>query len=188
MTGITMRDDEAAGDFGPLVFHTEGAEETGSFGAALASCLEAGDFIAVDGELASGKTRLIQGLGAGLGFHGQVTSPTFSILHLYESGRLPLYHFDLYRLAKPEELEGLGYEDYFYGDGVCAVEWSNLAAAYLPDRRIGLTMESFESAEETAVSSQDSSRRRIIVRIYGIDKKRSQEIVTCLKPFASCEK
>ncbi|MDR0469928.1 MAG: tRNA (adenosine(37)-N6)-threonylcarbamoyltransferase complex ATPase subunit type 1 TsaE [Peptococcaceae bacterium] len=116
-------------------------EETRAFGAAVASRLSAGDFVALDGDLASGKTCLVQGMAAGLGYQGRVTSPTFTLLHLYEGGRLPLYHFDVYRLKAPAELEGLGYEDYFYGDGVCVVEWSSLTEEYLPSRRVRLFLE-----------------------------------------------
>ena len=120
---------------------TKGPEGTRAFGAWLAERLAAGDFVELNGDLAAGKTCLVQGMALGLGYKGQVTSPTFTLLHLYEGGRLPLYHFDVYRLQTPEELEGLGYEDYFFGDGICVVEWGSLAGAYLPERRISLTME-----------------------------------------------
>jgi tRNA threonylcarbamoyladenosine biosynthesis protein TsaE len=140
-------------------FKTRAPEETKAFGALLAQRLAEGDFIALDGELASGKTCLVQGLAAGLGYAGQVTSPTFALLHLYEGGRLPLYHFDVYRLETPDELENIGYEEYFYGDGVCVVEWSNLTADYLPERRIGITLD--KGADEG---------RRITVALYGGDE------------------
>ena len=116
-------------------------EETQAFGAFMAACLEEGDFLALDGDLAAGKTCLTGGLASGLGFPGTVTSPTFSLLHIYTGGRLPLYHFDLFRLEAPVELEGLGYEEYFYGDGICE-EWSTLASEYLPARRIEVRLES----------------------------------------------
>ena len=140
-----------------LVFVTRSPDETRAFGAKLAESLAAGDFIVLDGAMASGKTCLTQGLAAGLGYRGPVTSPTFTLLHLYEGGRLPLYHFDVYRLPAPEELEGLGYEDYFFGDGVCVVEWGALAADYLPARRIGITLE----------NGEEPDTRRLIVTLYG---------------------
>jgi len=123
-------------------FISHGPEDTKAFGVSLAATLKPGDFIALDGALGAGKTCLAQGLAEGLGYQGPVTSPTFTLLHIYEGGRLPLYHFDLYRLASPRELEGLGYEDYFYGDGVCVVEWAGLAPEYLPPRRICIHLES----------------------------------------------
>jgi tRNA threonylcarbamoyladenosine biosynthesis protein TsaE len=140
-----------------MTFHTAGPEATQAFGARLAEGLEAGDFIALEGGLGAGKTCLVQGLALGLGYGGPVTSPTFSLLQSYEGGRLPLHHFDVYRLARPEELEGIGYEEYFYGDGVAAVEWSNEAAAYLPASRIELKL--------TAAAAQN--QRRIALRLLG---------------------
>ena len=139
-----------------VVFMSKSPEETRAIGALLAETLVTGDFIALDGELASGKTCFVQGLAAGLGYSGQATSPTFTLLHLYEGGRLPLYHFDVYRLTGQEELEGLGYEDYFYSDGVCAVEWSARIPDYLPERRIGIT---FERAS--------AGGHRLTMRLYG---------------------
>jgi len=152
---------------GVLTLETEGPEETRALGVYLAEKLEAGDFIALDGELASGKTCLVQGLAEGLGYRGQATSPTFTLLHLYEGGRLPLYHFDVYRLVSPDELEGLGYEEYFYGDGVCAVEWSGLTRDYLPARRIGIQLEQTGGAHNPETGSE---KRRITVRLYGGDE------------------
>ena len=163
---------------GFLTVETWSPEDTRAFGAALAQSLSAGDFLALDGELASGKTCLVQGLAAGLGCPGAATSPTFTLLHIYEGGRLPLYHFDVYRLSAPEELEGIGYEEYFYGDGVCAVEWSELTAAYLPTRRIGIAMERIwrdggQEAETEEPSGKEECRtegRRITVTPFGGDE------------------
>lgn len=156
------------------VFITRGPEETRVLGALLAENLSPGDFISLDGELASGKTCLVQGLAAGLGYRDPVTSPTFALLHLYEGGRLPLYHFDVYRLESPEELENIGYEDYFYGDGVCVVEWGGLTADYLPERRIGLTLERIELER---IENEGWEARRIIVTPYGGDEPRMRDII-----------
>jgi tRNA threonylcarbamoyladenosine biosynthesis protein TsaE len=97
-------------------------DQTQRLGALLGRLAQAGDILLLQGELGSGKTALAQGLGRGLGVRDVINSPTFTILKEYR-GRLPLYHFDLYRIEDPEELLALGFEDYFGGDGVCVVEW-----------------------------------------------------------------
>ncbi len=98
----------------------------------LAQELQGSELIAIEGDLGAGKTLFVKGLAAGLGAVEPVTSPTFTLLHLYE-GRLLLAHFDVYRLPSPQALEELGYEEYFFGPGVTAVEWSDLIQAYLPE-------------------------------------------------------
>ena len=169
---------EDAGGFPKVTIDTEGPEETRALGVFLALYLSAGDFIALDGELAAGKTCLVQGLAEGLGYRGPVTSPTFTLLHIYEGGRLPLYHFDAYRLASAEELEGLGYEEFFYGGGVCAVEWSGLAADYLPDRRIRICLSQAGAGTNTGAMSE---RRRITVALYGGDETWRKNLLTPLE-------
>ncbi len=98
-------------------------EETQRLGAALGALLVAGDVVLLLGELGAGKTAFTQGVGAGLGVAGTINSPTFTIVKEY-AGRLPLYHFDLYRIEEPEELFALGFEEYFGGEGVAVVEWA----------------------------------------------------------------
>lgn len=98
-------------------------ERTHALGAALGALLTAGDVILLVGDLGAGKTALTQGIGAGLGVRGVINSPTFTILKEYV-GRLPLYHFDLYRIDSPDEVFALGFEDYFEGDGVSVIEWA----------------------------------------------------------------
>ena len=88
--------------------------------------------ICLEGDLGSGKTIFTKGFAAGLGITEPVTSPTFTILQEYEEGRIPLYHFDVYRIADVEEMDELGYEGYFYGDGVCLIEWASLIEEILP--------------------------------------------------------
>jgi tRNA threonylcarbamoyladenosine biosynthesis protein TsaE len=102
----------------------------------------AGDFIALTGELGSGKTHFARGVAAGLGIEPSVpvTSPTYTIMNLYK-GRLPLYHFDLYRLAGEQDAADLGFEEYFYGDGVCLVEWAERWQDILPDERLTVFFE-----------------------------------------------
>ena len=161
-----------------MTLMTRSPEETRALGASLAKSLIAGDFIALDGELAAGKTCLTQGLAEGLAYRGPVTSPTFTLLHLYEGGRLPLYHFDVFRLKSPEELESLGYEDYFYGDGVCVVEWAGLIAAYLPTSRIGIEM---KLKDGFCVSSE---ARRITLVLHGENEIRRRILFNALKSFS----
>lgn len=111
---------------------TESAGQTKRLAAALAVHLTASDVIALTGDLGAGKTTFTQGLAAGLGIKEPIVSPTFTILRVY-AGRLPLYHFDLYRLEKMTELETIGCEEYFFDSGVSVIEWGDKAAALLPD-------------------------------------------------------
>ena len=101
------------------------ADDTFAFGKKLGEAAEPGTVYTLVGDLGVGKTVLTQGLAEGLGITEAVNSPTFTILQVYEEGRLPLYHFDVYRIGDVEEMDEIGYEDYFYGDGVCLIEWAN---------------------------------------------------------------
>ena len=105
-------------------FITNGPEETEALGARLARALEPGAVVAFTGDLGAGKTAFVRGLARGLGVQDRVTSPTFTVVNEYEGGRLPLFHFDLYRLGSADELFDIGWEDYLARGGVCAVEWS----------------------------------------------------------------
>ena len=105
-------------------FITNTPEETEALGARLARALEPGAVVAFTGDLGAGKTAFVRGLARGLGIRDRVTSPTFTIVNEYEGGRLPLFHFDLYRLGCADELFDIGWEDYLARGGVCAVEWS----------------------------------------------------------------
>ena len=106
-------------------------EETFQLGYKLGLILDGGEVIALEGDLGAGKTLFVKGLASGLGAVDEVTSPTFTLINLYE-GRIPLAHFDVYRLPTPDAIEELGYDEFFYGTGVTAVEWSDLIQAYLP--------------------------------------------------------
>ncbi|MBQ7588334.1 MAG: tRNA (adenosine(37)-N6)-threonylcarbamoyltransferase complex ATPase subunit type 1 TsaE [Lachnospiraceae bacterium] len=117
-----------------MLKETYGSEETYRLGEEMGRKAEPGDVYALTGDLGTGKTVFAQGFAAGLGISGYVNSPTFTILQVYEEGRLPLYHFDVYRIEEPEEMEEIGYEDYFYGDGVTLIEWAELIDVLLPDR------------------------------------------------------
>ncbi len=114
------------------VFTTENAKETYELAAQIGRKADAGDVICLIGDLGTGKTVFSQGLAAGVGVTDVVNSPTFTIVQVYESGRLPLYHFDVYRIGDPEEMYEVGYEEYVYGDGVCLIEWADLIEDILP--------------------------------------------------------
>ena len=108
-------------------------EETKKFGFEIAKNLCGGDVLALIGDLGTGKTALTSYIAAGLGIQRRVNSPTFTIVKEYTEGRLPLYHFDVYRVSDPEELFNIGIEEYFFGQGVCIVEWADLIEEILPE-------------------------------------------------------
>ena len=109
------------------------AEETFALGKKIGEAIRPGTIISLVGDLGVGKTVFTQGVAKGLGIHEPVNSPTFTIMQVYENGRLPFYHFDVYRIGDIEEMDEIGYEDYFYGEGVCLVEWANLIEELLPE-------------------------------------------------------
>ena len=108
-------------------------EETRRFGLDLAHELKAGDVVALIGDLRTGKTALARYIAEGLGITARVNSPTFTIVKEYRESRLPLFHFDVYRVSDPDELFNIGADEYFYGDGVCVVEWADLIEELLPE-------------------------------------------------------
>jgi len=121
--------------------------ETESIGEALAKALKAGDVVAYYGDLGAGKTAFTRGLARGLGCSGRVSSPTFTIVNEHE-GRLPLFHFDMYRLGDEEELFDIGWEDYLTRGGICAVEWSERVSGALPEEAITVTIARHPDHEE----------------------------------------
>ena len=113
-----------------MEYTTNSPEETEALGASMGARLKAGTVVAFTGDLGAGKTAFVRGLARGLGIADRVTSPTFTIVNEYDGGRLPLFHFDMYRLGTADELFEIGWEDYLGRGGVCAVEWSeNVAEA-----------------------------------------------------------
>jgi tRNA threonylcarbamoyladenosine biosynthesis protein TsaE len=121
---------------------TASESETRSIGRSLAETLVAGDVVALFGNLGAGKTALTKGLGEGLGIDAEhVKSPTFTLLHEYTSGRLPLYHFDAYRTEQIDEFLDLGYEEYFFGNGVCVIEWADKIEALLPQESLRIRLD-----------------------------------------------
>ena len=127
------------GDDGFMI--TESAEQTRELGRNLADVLRSGDTVLLRGELGAGKSELVRGIAEGLGISETVTSPSFTILNQYESGRIPLYHFDWYRLESSEELYELGLEEYLGGDGIAAVEWPERCEDAIPDKYLEIRME-----------------------------------------------
>ena len=139
-------------------WESTGPEWTRGFGRRLGRLLRPGDVVGLIGPLGSGKTCLAQGIIEGLGVRGPIPSPTFTLIHQYR-GRLPVYHFDLYRLEDPRELEELGAEEYFYGDGVTIIEWAERAGDYLPRSYLRLELERVPGREDNA--------RRVILSPVG---------------------
>lgn len=119
-----------------MQFITHSAEETEALGERLAQTLTGGEVVAYFGELGAGKTAFTRGLARGLGISMRVTSPTYTIVNEYSGGRLPLFHFDMYRLGSSDELFDIGWDDYLARGGVCAVEWSERVSDALPEDTI----------------------------------------------------
>lgn len=116
-----------------MIVESYGEKDTFAAGARLGEKAKAGGIYCLSGDLGVGKTVFTKGFAAGLGIKAPVNSPTFTILQEYGEGRLPLYHFDVYRIEDPEEMEEIGYADYFYGSGVCLIEWAERIAELLPE-------------------------------------------------------
>ena len=123
------------------VIESFSADDTHALGVTLGQQAKPGDVCTLVGDLGVGKTVLTQGIAAGLGITEPINSPTFTIVQVYEEGRLPFYHFDVYRIGDIEEMDEIGYEDYFYGDGVCLVEWAGLIKELMPVNTKWITIE-----------------------------------------------
>ncbi|MBR4719781.1 MAG: tRNA (adenosine(37)-N6)-threonylcarbamoyltransferase complex ATPase subunit type 1 TsaE [Lachnospiraceae bacterium] len=115
-----------------MIKETLSSEETYELGRELGKKAVPGEVYTLVGDLGTGKTVFAQGFAEGMGVREYVNSPTFTILQIYEEGRMPLYHFDVYRIEEPEEMEEIGYEDYFYSDGVALIEWADLIEELIP--------------------------------------------------------
>lgn len=140
------------------------ADPTGTFafGRILGQHLAAGDVVCLAGDLGAGKTLLVQGIAAGLGVTDDVTSPTFTILQVYEGGRLPLNHFDLYRLDDPADLEDIGFWEYTGGEGVAVIEWADKFAVAMPDERLWVELNGSGENERTIALSPAGERYRCL--------------------------
>lgn len=116
-------------------------KDTFRLGETIGNECRQGDIVLLNGDLGVGKTVFTKGFGRGLGIEEPISSPTFTIIQIYDSGRIPLYHFDVYRIADPEEMDEIGYEDYFFGDGVCLIEWASLIQELIPEHVMEVTIE-----------------------------------------------
>ena len=117
------------------------AEDTLNLGREMGRAAQPGDVYTMVGDLGVGKTVLTQGIAEGLEIAEPICSPTFTIVQVYEEGRMPFYHFDVYRIGYIDEMDEIGYEDYFYGEGLCMIEWANLIEEILPSKRKEITIE-----------------------------------------------
>ena len=123
------------------IIETYSPEETFQAGKRLGEQAGKGQVYCLDGDLGVGKTVFTQGFAKGLGIQSDVNSPTFTIIQQYEEGRLPLYHFDVYRIGDISEMDEIGYEDCFYGEGVCLIEWASLVEEIIPETAIEIRIE-----------------------------------------------
>ncbi|MCM1536818.1 MAG: tRNA (adenosine(37)-N6)-threonylcarbamoyltransferase complex ATPase subunit type 1 TsaE [bacterium] len=124
-----------------MIYETFCAEETFAVGRRLGERAAAGQIYTLNGELGAGKTVFTQGFAAGLSVAEPVNSPTFTIVQVYDTGRLPLYHFDAYRIGDAAEMDEIGYEDYFFGNGVCLIEWAERIRGIIPAEAAVITIE-----------------------------------------------
>lgn len=124
-----------------MVIETRSLEETFALGKKIGEMARPGEIYTLTGDLGVGKTVFTQGVAAGLGITEPVSSPTFTIIQEYDSGRLPFYHFDVYRIGDIEEMDEIGYDDYFFGQGICLIEWANLIEEILPENRREIVIE-----------------------------------------------
>ena len=141
-----------------MEFLLNNVEETMALGEKIGSLVRAGDIICIDGELGSGKTHLTKGLAMGLGINEYITSPTFTIVNEYD-GRLKLYHFDVYRVNDPDEIENIGFDEYIFGQGVSIIEWSNLIEDLIPYEHIQINI--------SKVPEKGDDYRKINIEYFG---------------------
>ena len=124
-----------------MIFETNNEKETFDIGKSLGKQAKPGQIFCLNGDLGVGKTVFTKGFATGLEIDEEVNSPTFTIVQVYDDGKLPLYHFDVYRIGDPEEMYEIGFEDYFYGQGVCLVEWSQLIEELIPEEAVQVLIE-----------------------------------------------
>ena len=123
-----------------MITETHNSKETNELGFNMGKSAKAGDVYCLDGDLGVGKTVFTQGFAKGLGINEPINSPTFTIVQEYHEGRLPLYHFDVYRIGDITEMDEIGYEEYFYSEGVCLIEWGNLKSEIMPENATYITI------------------------------------------------
>ena len=128
-------------------------DETVAFGRRFAENLKPGDVLALTGDLGSGKTQFVKGLAAGIGAATPATSPTFTLIHEYSGGRLPIYHFDFFRVEDRQSAERLGLDDYFFGDGVSVIEWADKFSDVIPENALWISFET-KSEMQRAITAK----------------------------------
>lgn len=124
-----------------MIYETRSEKETFELGRKIGEAAKPGQIYTLSGDLGVGKTVFTKGVASGLGITEPVNSPTFTIVQIYDGGRLPFYHFDVYRIGDIEEMEEIGYEDCFFGEGICLIEWAELVADILPEGCVSITIE-----------------------------------------------
>lgn len=144
-----------------MIVLSKSPEETRSFGAKLASSLQPNDVLILRGDMGAGKSELTRGIARGLGITGYITSPTFTILQVHEGGRLPLYHFDWYRIESAEELYELSLDEYLHMDGVSAVEWAERASEVVPEDYLEIELKPLSDTEREIVLTPRGNFRSI---------------------------
>ena len=133
-------------------------QETRTFGMELGAGAKAGDVIALIGDLGTGKTTLTKYIAEGLGVTEYITSPTFNIIKEYRSGKLPLFHFDVYRIADVDEMFEIGYEEYFFGEGVCVIEWADIIEEIIPEDALTICISMGENENERIYEIEDKRK------------------------------
>ena len=145
--------------------HSDSVEMTHRLGRAIGANVSPGDILLLTGGLGAGKTTLTQGILWGLGSEEYARSPTFVLVHEYDA-RIPVYHMDLYRLDSFEEIDGLGLDDYLFGDGLCVIEWADKAQGYFPVDHVDVSIETVsENARTFTVDAADSSRKQLFAAL-----------------------
>ncbi len=152
---------------------SDSPQETKEFGASLGQLLRGGELICLEGELGSGKTTFIQGIGRGLGVDGPITSPTFIFVNEYRGENLTFYHVDLYRVESRQEIIASGLDDLFWGDGVCAIEWAEKAGEIVPQERLWVTLRhGGERRRLITLEAQGSTYEELLVSFQRSHEKR----------------
>lgn len=141
-----------------MVIKLSSLKETEEFGIKLGKLLKSGDIVCLNGDLGAGKTTMTKSIGLGLGVDEYITSPTFTLINMYR-GRTVVYHFDVYRLVEVEELYDIGFDEYFYGDGVCIIEWAEKIEKLLPEERLDIYIEKGNNPDERILHISGSGNR-----------------------------
>lgn len=154
-----------------MEFEVNSIYETTNLGNALGKLLNPGDIVCLTGDLGTGKTHITKGIAKGLGINENITSPTFTIVNEYDSGRIKLYHFDVYRVSDPDEIYAIGLDDYIFGNGVSIIEWANYIEEILPKDYLHIYIQKDLTKGE--------NYRKIIITPYGEKYNYVKELTLC---------